>query len=61
MKNTLKSGIQKGFEESVKKASSKYGDYLAKKSGDKIVELLGKRNKETVKPIYDLVEKMKKY
>ena len=30
MKNTLKSAIQKGAEEAIKKAATKCGDYIAK-------------------------------
>ena len=60
VKNTIKSGIQKGAEEALKKAAFKSGDYIAKKSGDKIVELLSKRNKDKpkVNPLIDTQEKL---
>ena len=43
MKKTVKTGLQKGAEKAFGNAAAKTGDYAAKKAGDKIIEMLSKK------------------
>ena len=42
---TVKEGIKKGSEKAIASAVEKSGNYASKKAGDKIVQLLSKKNK----------------
>ena len=53
---TVKEGIKKGSEKAIATAVEKSGNYAAKKAGDKIVQLLSKKNKE---PVFDLMTETK--
>ena len=44
---TVKQGIKKGSEKAITTAVEKTGNYAANKAGEKIVELLSKKNKST--------------
>ena len=43
MKKTLKTGIQKGAEKAIENAATKTGNYAANTAGDKIIQLLSKK------------------
>ena len=43
MKKTVKTGLQKGAEKAFENAAAKTGDYAAKKAGNKIIEMLSKK------------------
>ena len=43
MKKTVKTGLQKGAEKAFESAAAKTGDYAAKRAGDKIVEILSRK------------------
>ena len=43
MKKTVKTGLQKGAEKAFESAAAKTGDYAVKRAGDKIVEILSRR------------------
>ena len=43
MKKTVKTGLQKGAEKAFESAAAKTGDYAAKRVGDKIIEILSKK------------------
>ena len=43
MKKTVKTGMQKGAEKAFENAAAKTGDYAAKKAGNKIIEMLSKK------------------
>ena len=43
MKKTVKAGLQKGAEKAIQNAGTKTGDYAAKKAGNKIIEMLSKK------------------
>ena len=43
MKKTVKTGVQKDAEKAFENASAKTGDYVAKKAGNKIIEILSKK------------------
>ena len=43
MKKTVKTGLQKGAEKAFENAATKTGDYAAKKAGNKIIEMLSKK------------------
>ena len=61
MKKTLKTGIQKGAEKAIENAATKTGNYAANKAGDKIIQLLSKKqpsvkqtvSKATERPLTD--------
>ena len=43
MKKTVKTGLQKGAEKAFESAAAKTDDYAVKRAGDKIVEILSRR------------------
>ena len=43
MKKTVKTGLKKGAEKAFESAAAKTGDYAVKRAGDKIVEILSRR------------------
>ena len=53
---TVKEGIKKGSEKAIATAVEKSGNYASKKAGEKIVQLLSKKNKE---PAFGLMTETK--
>ena len=53
---TVKEGLKKGSEKAIATAVEKSGNYASKKAGEKIVQLLSKKNKE---PVFDLMTETK--
>ena len=53
---TVKEGIKKGSEKAIATAVEKSGNYASKKAGEKIVQLLSKKNKE---PAFSLMTETK--
>ena len=53
---TVKEGIKKGSEKAIATAVEKSGNYASKKAGEKIVQLLSKKNKE---PVFGLMTETK--
>ena len=53
IKETIKKGVQKGSEAAIKSAVEKSGNYASKRAGDKIVQLLSKKNKSS--PLVDSI------
>ena len=53
---TVKEGLKKGSEKAIATAVEKSGNYAFKKAGEKIVQLLSKKNKE---PVFDLMTETK--
>ena len=48
---TMKEAAKTATKKAVQKAATKTGEYTGKKAGDKFIQLLGKKNKNTKTPV----------